>query len=369
MKLDVGRHTQRWTNLERRVKTVPDSPERGFELALYSAVSNDSAACQDAVKWGKAHPREYRQVSLIADWCRAQTSPEDHTALLAAVPVFDAASPFRSARDILFHDIATARASRAQTEDLWARFLPAIQHDPRSCVSEMLALFEFIDAAHSAFRVDLRQQDAPLFSNLPAIFLLSLPPAQVESPEWKQRMGGLMMVNVDPNLQPSSFVQGWAMEDPKLVSDGPGVAYEFLLANPYLPGLGYYNMDLYIYDQPSALLLARKSWDQESCWMTIVPGGPKLSHCPSDLLETTQQFGKLSLVPMQHDCIDVSAKAGSVVILSHLPPGQALHWQSGDDKFTTQADASGLALVSASVEGTVCQGNAKHQKNGKGESR
>ena len=31
------------------------------------------------------------------------------------------------------------------------------------------------------------------------------------------------------------------MEDPKMATDGPGVAYEFLWANPYLPGLGYHN--------------------------------------------------------------------------------------------------------------------------------
>jgi hypothetical protein len=32
---DQTRQTVRWQNFEKRVQTVPDSPERGFELALY----------------------------------------------------------------------------------------------------------------------------------------------------------------------------------------------------------------------------------------------------------------------------------------------------------------------------------------------
>src|SRR5438270_2219228 len=38
---DRERQTERWINFEKRVNAVPDSPERGFELALYFAVTHD----------------------------------------------------------------------------------------------------------------------------------------------------------------------------------------------------------------------------------------------------------------------------------------------------------------------------------------
>ena len=244
LKLDRGRHTDRWNNFEQRVKNVADSPERGFELALYSVVSDDQASCRAAIQWGLTHSSDRRQTALIADWCQRQISQADRTKLVGAPFVAHSGRPFESARDLLFTQIVQGQASRDSVKNQWAQLLPIIERDPRACLPELYALFEFLDAANKNFRVDLRQDDARLFFELPLVFMLSLAPNELEHPEWKQRIGGLMMVNLDPNLQSSSFVQGWALEDPKRVQDGEGVAYEFLWANPYLPGLGYYNMDL-----------------------------------------------------------------------------------------------------------------------------
>ena len=38
------RKTERWTNFQHRINSAPDSPERGFELALYYAVTHDDQA-------------------------------------------------------------------------------------------------------------------------------------------------------------------------------------------------------------------------------------------------------------------------------------------------------------------------------------
>jgi hypothetical protein len=359
LKLDRGRHTERWNNFERRVETVPDSPERGLELALYGIVADDAASCKAAIQWGLGHRSEYRQIALIVDWCGSQLSDAGRTTLLSGEPAFLPAKPFRTARDLLFYQIVAGKASRAGVEEQWTHLLPLIQQDPLSCLPDLYALFEFLDAAHGNFRVDLRQDDPRLFSNLPLMFLLALHPAEIEHPDWKQRAGGLMMVSLDPNLQSASFVQGWALEDPKVVSDGPGVAYEFLLANPYLPGLGYYNMDLWVYDPPSSLLLARKSWDNDSCWVRISKGKTELLQCPPDVLEKPAQFGKLNLIPMKEQCLDVPAQSNGSVILSHLPPGRELAWEANAEKFKTRADAGGLALISSTVSGKVCQVNPK----------
>ena len=101
----------------------------------------------------------------------------------------------------------------------------SLKNDPTVWQPEQLySLFEAIDAMQTNFRDDLRREDSDLFAQLPAIFLLSFSPKELQQPGWKTRVAGLMMVNVDPNLQASSFVQGWAMEDPKQQKDGPGVA-------------------------------------------------------------------------------------------------------------------------------------------------
>lgn len=355
LKLDRERNTARWSNFGHRVKAVPDSSQRGFELALYGIVAGDAPSCEGAIQWGLKHKSEYRQTALIADWCQAQISESDRVALLADPPAFQPDRPFTSARNVLFSQIARGEGSRDGAKEQWSRLLPLIERDPRVCLPEAYALFEFLDAANTNFRVDLRQDDAQLFSNFPLLLLLSLHPKEVERPQWKQRMGGLMMVNLDPNLQASSFVQGWALEDPRMVLDGPGVAYEFLWANPYLPGLGYYNMSRWFYDPVSGLLLARQSWDANSCWVSIFHGKVDTLQCAGDILNVPAKFGKLTLMPMKEKCAEISAQPGEAVILSQLHPGAKLAWEANGEKYKTQADASGLALVSMSAAGRVCQ--------------
>ena len=41
---DRERKTERWSNFQHRIDSAPDSPERGFELALYYAVTHDDQA-------------------------------------------------------------------------------------------------------------------------------------------------------------------------------------------------------------------------------------------------------------------------------------------------------------------------------------
>ncbi len=65
---DRERQTVRWLNFEKRVQTVPDSPERGFELALYYAVTHDQQRGREAVGWALAHKCEWRQSALVIDW-------------------------------------------------------------------------------------------------------------------------------------------------------------------------------------------------------------------------------------------------------------------------------------------------------------
>lgn len=363
LKLDNQRQTTRWSDFEDRVKNVPDSPERGFELALYSAVTGDETFCQEAVRWGLAHPANHRQNALIVNWCGTVIDAAGRKALLPSPVITDPAKPFSSARDEAFVRIARGDASAdsivAHMRAQWSRLLPLIQHDPRVCLPELYALFEFLDAADKLFRADLRQNDGQLFANLPGVFLLSLSSEQLEKPKWQTRVAGLMMVSLDPNLQGSSFVQGWAMEDPKTVHDGPGVAYEFLWANPYLPGLGYYNMPPWVYDRPSGLLLARSSWEAPACRISLFRGQLESLGCPPDVRTAPAEFGKLTLLPLQKSCATVPAQGGRTFIISGLEPQAIVQWQEGGKKVSGRADASGLFQLSAETVGKVCQSDSR----------
>jgi hypothetical protein len=360
LKLDAQRQTERWSNFEQRVKAVTDSPERGFELALYSAVTGNADACRSAVEWGKSHTGEHRQIALVVNWCASEISDSDRSLLLSVPVQRNTARPFTSARDALFLDVVEGRASRDSIRQQWSELLPLIQRDPRVCLPEVYALFEFFDVAQKNFRVDPRQDDARLFSTLPNLFLLAMHPDQVEKPDWKTRAGGLMMVNVDPNLQGSSFIQGWAMEDPKMAREGPGVAYEFLWANPYLPGLGYHNMDLFAYHAGSSLLLARKSWEADSCWVSVFRGHVDSVQCPAGLLESTATFGTLTLLPMKEPCVEIEPQPTKLTMLTGLPAASALAWQEEGKKFSATADASGNLLLSSTASGRICRADTKH---------
>ncbi len=346
-------------NFETRVKNVSDSPQRGMELALYSSVTDDNSVCQEATRWAVAHPAEYRQNALVADWCRKGFDSERAQLLNTAIQP-DPAKPFESARNQLFFQMVKEEATRDTVKQQWSRLLPLIQRDPRVCLPEINALFEFLDVVDKNFRLDLRQDDARLFTDLPYIFLLNMKPAQLEAPDPAARIGGLMMVNLDPNLQASSFVQGWAMEDPKMVHEGPFIAEEFLWANPYLPGLGYYNMDLWAYDAPSGLLLARKSWHAESCWVSIYHQNVDTFQCAPHTLESTVAFGKLVLQPLTQECLDVKTEAGNLNMVSGLKPGASVSWENKDEKMNGNADASGLFLLSTAATGKFCKATSRH---------
>ncbi len=73
-------------------------------------------------------------------------------------------------------------------------------------------------------------------------------------------VAALALVAIDPNLPASQFLQSWALEDTQTLREGPGVAYELLWADPYLPGVGYQNMEPWVYDDHGRLF-ARANWE------------------------------------------------------------------------------------------------------------
>jgi hypothetical protein len=164
----------------------------------------------------------------------------------------------------------------------------------------------------------------------------------------------LALVALDPNLPASQFLQSWALEDNQTLREGPGVAYELLWADPYLPGVGYQNMDTWVYDEYGRLY-ARSNWEANSCWIEISPQGVDQQNCPPNWQSETVAFGHLTLIPMTGRCVEIPHAANNEsVLVWKLKPFQKMTYGKGKEQRTGAADAAGIWHPSAYVEDRAC---------------
>ncbi len=350
LKRDRERKTARWLNFENRINGVPDSPERGFELALYYAVTGDEAKGREAIRWALNH-NSPRQNSLVLDWCAPLVSADQETKLSLFQPPIAERPSYTFLRDSWFNQIVSGRAQSAPVlRGPLNSFILSISDHPE----ELYALCELIYTVRASTHTDLREANSHFFSTLPAELLLSAKPSDLNSPPWMLHAAALALVELDPNLPASQFLQSWALEDNQTLRDGPGVAYELLWADPYLPGVGYQNMDTWVYDE-AGRLYARSSWDATSCWIEISPQGVSQQNCPPNWQSETVVFGRLTLIPITARCVDIPQVANNAAVLVwNLKPFQKMTYGKGKEQRTSVADAAGIWRPSASVEDRAC---------------
>lgn len=328
LQLDRDRQTIRWVDFETRVRSVADSPERGFELALYYAVTHNEQRGKEAIAWALAHACDPRQFAWILDWCGELMSSEQRKKLEASGCAMPAMDPKELVRSLENGGFANAQALYADCE--------------------------YLIALRASGGGDPRESAVHFFSGLPIEFLLSLKPEQVEHPNWRTHVAALTLVAVDPNLEGSQYLQAWAIEDRQMIREGPGVAYEFLWADPYLPGVGYQNLEPWFYDTGGPLF-ARRSWDPQACWIAISSNGIKEENCPSGWRDQSVSFGHLLLIPMTDRCVEIPALPQSnAAILWRLKPGQTVVYREVKRSRPALADSIGMVRVSAQVAGKVC---------------
>jgi hypothetical protein len=354
LKRDRERKTVRWMNFEKRVNTVPDSTERGFELALYYAITGDDAKGREAVQWVIGHPSA-RQSALVMDWCSPLISADEKKELAAVPPVVNGNLSFAGARDIWFLETALGHAAGGPTaSELRPEFAWFMNGGFRNS-EELYALCELVSVVRANTHDDLRETNGHFFSTLPQLLLLSAKPDEVNSPPWQMHAAALALVAIDPNLPASQFLQSWALEDSQTLREGPGVAYELLWADPYLPGVGYQNMDTWLYDD-HAHLFARAGWEPNSCWVAISANGVDQENCPLNWQTEAVSFGHLTLIPMTERCLDIPRLANNneSILVWKLKPGQNVTHGKGKDQSSAEADAAGMWRPGANVEGRVC---------------
>jgi hypothetical protein len=355
LKRDRERQTPRWLAFESRVQAVANSPERGFELALYYAATQDESRGKEAVAWALAHPCERRQVSLVLDWASAVVRQEDRDKLKTAACPASTARNAKSFRDEAFSKLVNGEDISSLIEESKKTLIPSLTAGAFQNAAELYAACEFFSVARTAAQTDLREEDRGFFSQLPAELLLGMHPGQLDRPDPMVHLASLALIGLDPNLASSQFLQGWAISGHQTIREGPGVAYEMLWADPYLPGIGYQNLDPWVYDSHGRLF-ARTSWETNSCYIRITAQGVEEQNCPQGWRDSPTKFGKLTLIPATEKCIDLPPLKEDAAVIWRLTPGQKLNFGAGRKQHLTgEADAAGMWRSGSNTEGKVCQ--------------
>ena len=299
------RQSLRWLPLETLIAGGAAMPEPGFAWALYYRVTGQAAWGQKAIEWALGEEaKDLRQLALVFDWCGPAMSETQAERLGAKLERTLATAPSADARQQAARAFA-AIALADRLPDHGASVLEAIVEQwwranivkrlgagenaiPRD---QTYALFELLHAVRDNLKIDLREDAPDYFKSLPTDHLVSHYPAPYPAPENEYRVpvyvrdgepdladaalsraAELAMVAYDANSAENQFVQGWLMQDRFLMRGGFGLPYEFLWANPYQPGLSYFQMPLVYHDSLTGHLFARTSWDENANWLGYFDG-------------------------------------------------------------------------------------------------
>lgn len=298
------RKSMRWDQFSALVEGGARMPEPGFSQALYGIVANSKGACEAAFSWATKTanaklPGDLRQMALVYDWCKPQVGAESAAALEQALLPALKLRPrdVLEVRSAVFASIAVADADPAGAgnilhylfEDWWRKqTVPRLSagDDPFPRRASLLALLEIVHVIRDNFQVDAREDAPAWFGELPMRLMLAYYPTPWPAAENEyripayvgsgdpdldesvfSRVAELALVAADPNAQPVQFLQGWLMQDRFLLRGTLGAPYEFLWANPYLPGLSFdYMPD--VYHAPGRLFV-RGSWDENAVWFGL----------------------------------------------------------------------------------------------------
>ncbi|HVX67811.1 MAG TPA: hypothetical protein VHA11_14465 [Bryobacteraceae bacterium] len=298
------RKSQRWQPFEALLAGNAAMPEPGFALALYYQVAGDESAGRRALEFALSPAADLRQRALVLDWCSPLAAEKQSAQLTASLSQAlerpPASSNIAEARSRAFAAIAVAGAKPALAEAelrrlvvTWFRggVVSAIEHG-RDAVprADLYALLELLHAVRDNLMIDLRESARAYFRQLPVWDLLSYYPASYPEggseyripasrdgmPDTRlatlARAADLALVSYESNALETQFLQGWLMHDRFILHSPFGVPYEFLWANPYQPGLGYYKAPLAVHDELLGRLFVRESWDDSATWAGYFDG-------------------------------------------------------------------------------------------------
>ncbi len=309
LKRERDRDSIRWRQFSLLVRAAAEMPEPGFALGLYYQVTGDTAFGKRAVDWALGQATDLRQLALVYDWCQPMLNPAQSKSLAAKIQKLSgaplAASSLAARRDRILAIVATSDASlhneeaalrdivqkwwRAELAPKLASGSMAIPHH------ELYALLELMHALHDNLKIDFREDAAEYFRELPKYQILGTYPAPLQAPENEYkipvfkgssepsvdraalaRAAGLSMVAFDNNAFENQYLQGWLIQDRFILQGTFGAPYEFLWANPYQPGLSYFQLPVIYHDPHTGTLFVRSNWEDEAVWFGLYEGEAQL---------------------------------------------------------------------------------------------
>lgn len=363
------RQSMRWQQFDALVAGGAPMPEPGFAHALYYRASGNLAWSRQAVEWAlTGASQDLRQLALVYDWCemtdqqREQLGLKIERALAAASSPADragqgergaaiepAAVSRQSARALAAIAVADRLADHGEATlrplvDQWWRGDLAKRLQSGQTViprDQTYAFYELLHAVRDNLKIDLREDAPGYFKLLPTDHLVSHYPTPFQTTEnefripvyvrdgepnlddaARSRAAELAMVAYDPNAADTQFLQGWLMQDRFILRGALGSPYEFLWANPYQPGLSYFQMPLVFHNATTGHLFARTSWDDGATWIGYFDG-------------TLQLFRDGTVQTLKPGAITEPVRVGGTVVLSVPTRDQA--------RF--RADAEGIFVL------------------------
>jgi hypothetical protein len=296
------RQSMRWNQFDTLITGGAPMPEQGLAWALYYQVAKSQPSGRKAVEWAVDDKNtDTRQLALIFDWCGTLMSKPQADKVAAKLEKAIAAGP---TGDVIKQDgralAAIALADRLPDQGdavlkgiirQWWR--EGYAKNPISIPREQTYyLYEMMHAIRDNLKIDLREGiGGEYFKTLPTDHLVGHYPSPFEAPENEYRVpvyirdgepnikdaafsraAELAMVAFDNNAADSQYLQGWLMQDRFLMRSPIGVIYEFMWANPYQPGLSYFQMPLVFHNAATGHVFARSSWDEDATWIGFFDG-------------------------------------------------------------------------------------------------
>jgi len=308
LRRERDRDSMRWHQFALLVRSAAQMPEPGFALGVYFAVTGDTAFGKRAVDWALGPATDLRQLAMVYDWCQPVMNAAQSKALADKIRRMMEQPPAASVparRDRVLAAIAIVdeekhgeeKLLRETVRDWWrsglapkvASGVTAIPHD------ELYALLELMHVIRDNTKIDLREDAAEYFRELPKYQILGNYPAPLAAPENEYRIpvykgsvepdvdraalaraAGLSMVAFDNNAFENQYLQGWLIQDRFMMQGVFGAPYEFLWANPYQPGLSYFQLPVVYHDAHSGTLFVRSNWEDEAVWFGLWGGEAQL---------------------------------------------------------------------------------------------
>ncbi len=386
LKRERDRDSMRWRQFDLLVRAAAQMREPGFALGLHYAVTGDGPIGRRAVDWALGPGTDIRQLALVYDWCQPLLSASQSKTLATKIRKLTeqkGGNSVTAQRDRVLALIATAddtehveeRPLEETVTRWWRAELAPKLVDGRAIIplDDLFALFEILHAIRDNLKIDLREDAGEYFRELPKYQVLANYPAPLQAPENEYRIpvykgsgqpdldraalaraAGLSTVAYDNNALENQYLQGWLIQDRFMLQGVFGAPYEFLWANPYQPGLSYFQLPVFYHDQHSGALFLRSNWEDDAVWFGIYEGEAQLfregrvtvlnQKSPGHGKAEAIQIGDASVL-VGRNPLQFSMEGGMVLVVGLKPHSKYLVEADDEEMSEFESDGAGTLVL------------------------